>query len=193
MLGKVIYGMIVSLDGFIEGPDGRFDWAEPDEELHRHFNELEAQTGFHLYGRRLYELMNGFWPTAYQDPSAPDYIAEYSRRWSAVPNVVFSRTLESVDGNSRLVRDKIAEEVARLKLETDKELTLGGAEIAAEFTRLGLIDEYRLYYCPVIVGGGKPMFGDVAVPLRMEMLGTQLFSGGTTLVRYRPISAAPAR
>ena len=191
-LGKVIYGMNVSLDGFIEGPDGTFDWGEPDEELHRHFNELERRTGFHLYGRRLYELMNGFWPTADQDPAAPDYIAEYSKFWRAVPNIVFSRTLESVDGNARLVRSNIAEEVARLKSETDKVLTVGGAGIAAEFTRLGLIDEYWLYYWPVIVGGGKPMFGEVAAPVRMELLDTQVLSGGVALARYRPLPAALA-
>lgn len=183
--------MMVSLDGFVEGPDGKFDWAEPDEELHRHFNERERETGYHLYGRRLYELMNGFWPTAAENPAAPDFIAEYSRLWRAVPNVVFSKTLDSVDTNSRLVRDNIAEEVGRLKASTEKELGVGGPGIAAELTRLGLIDEYWLYFCPVIVGGGKPMFGDVARPLRLEMLGTERFGGGVTQVRYRTVPLAP--
>ncbi|MGE3076252.1 MAG: dihydrofolate reductase family protein [Dehalococcoidia bacterium] len=190
-MGKVIFSMILSLDGYIEGPDGSFDWFEPDEELHRHFNQREAQTGFHLFGRKLYELMNDFWPTADQLPDAPDYIAEYARFYRAVPNVVFSRTLESVDANSRLVRDNIAAEVTALKASTDKELALGGPGIAAEFIRLGLVDEYWLYYAPVIVGGGKPMFGDVSTPLRMEMLGLEQFGGGATLAKYRPIAPAP--
>ncbi|MGE0600397.1 MAG: dihydrofolate reductase family protein [Dehalococcoidia bacterium] len=191
-MGKIIYSMNLSLDGFIEGPDGRFDWSEPDEELHRHFNEREAHTGYHLFGRRMYELMNGFWPTADQLPDAPDYIAEYARLYRAVPNIVFSRTLQSVDENSRLVRENIAEEVASLKASTDKELALGGPGIAAEFTRLGLVDEYWLYYVPAIVGGGKPMFGGVDQPMRMEMLGVDTFGGGTTLVRCRPLPAAPS-
>lgn len=185
-LGKVIYGMLVSLDGYIEGPDGNFDWFEPDEELHRHFNELEKGYGMHLYGRRMYELMNEFWPTADTNPAAPDFIQEYARYWQKVPNVVFSRTLQPPVENARVISSVVPAEIVRLREESEGDLSVGGASIAAEFTRLGLIDEYWVYLCPVIVGGGKPMFSDVESPFRLEMLGTETFSGGVTLVRYRP-------
>lgn len=185
-MGKVIYSMMASLDGFIEGPDGRFDWAEPDEELHRHFNELERHASLHLYGRRLYELMNEFWPTADVNPAAPDYIREYARYWQNVPNVVFSRTLHSPIGSTRVLSSVTPSEIARLREESDGDLTLGGASIAAEFTRLGLVDEYWVYLCPIIVGAGKPMFSGVDTALRLEMLATQTFGGGVTQIRYRP-------
>jgi dihydrofolate reductase len=111
---KVIYSMGVSLDGFIAGPDGEIDWSEPDEELHRFHNEQAREMGAHLYGRRLYKVMR-YWETAEDNPSAPEHELEFARIWKAMPKVVFSRTLETVEGNARLVKNNIAEEIARLK------------------------------------------------------------------------------
>jgi dihydrofolate reductase len=133
---KVIYSMGVSLDGFIAGPDGEIDWSEPDEELHRFHNEQARQMGAHLYGRRLYEVMR-YWETAEENRSAPEHELEFARIWNATPKVVFSRTLETVEGNARLVRDNIAEEVARLKEQPGKDMGLGGAGLASSFMKLG--------------------------------------------------------
>jgi dihydrofolate reductase len=111
---KLVYSMGVSLDGFIAGPDGEIDWSAPDEELHRFHNQQARETGAHLYGRRLYEVMT-YWETADQKPSVPEHELEFARIWKDTPKIVFSKTLEKVEGNARLVRDSGAEEVAKLK------------------------------------------------------------------------------
>jgi dihydrofolate reductase len=111
---ELIYSMGVSLDGFIAGPDGDIDWSAPDEELHRFHNQHARESGAHLYGRRMYEVMTP-WETAEEKPSAPDYELEFAGIWKDTPKIVFSKTLEKVEGNARLVRDSAAEEVARLK------------------------------------------------------------------------------
>ena len=133
---KVVYSMGVSLDGFIEGPNRELDWSTPDEELHTFWNDQTREIGTSLYGRRMYELMAGFWPTADADPSAPSYVAEFARIWRDLPKVVFSTTLEKVDWNSRLVRDDVAEEVMKLKAQPGKDLSIGGSDLAAILTAL---------------------------------------------------------
>lgn len=185
-MARVVYGMLASLDGFIEDRQGSIEWTMPDEELHRHFNELELETGAHLYGRRLFEEMQGFWPTADQDPGAPEFVKEYARAWRMVPNVVFSRTLASVDANSRLVREDIAEEVGKLKAQPGKDLNVGGAGIASTFMKFGLIDEYRVYAHPILLGAGKPMFAGVEQPLNLRLMEATRFGSGVTLLRYEP-------
>lgn len=187
-MGTVTYGFNVSLDGYIEDSAGSFDWSMPDEGLHRHFNDLERETAVHLYGRGLYEVMRP-WSTMDSDESLPEYIREYARLWQRVPNVVFSRTLTAAESNVRIVRDGIADEVARLKAGTDGYLALGGANIAAEFMRLGLIDEYRVYVAPVIVGSGKPMFQGVESASPLRLLDVERFAGGVVLLRYAPAQA----
>jgi dihydrofolate reductase len=134
---RVIYSMGVSRDGFIAGRDGEIAWSAPDEELHRFHNQQAREMGAHLYGRRLYEVMT-YWETADQSPSAPEYEIEFARIWKATPKVVFSRTLEGVEGNASLVSDHVAEEVARLKEPPGKDLAVGGAGLAATFMKLGL-------------------------------------------------------
>src|SRR4051812_3179544 len=146
---KVIHSMAVSLDGFIAGPDGTFDWAAPDDELHRFHNEQTRELGAHLCGRRLYETMV-YWETADRDPAIGDTEREFARIWQELPKVVFSRTLDSVEGNARLAEAGLADEVARLKSEVDKDVAIGGATLAAEATRLGLVDEYGLFVSPVV-------------------------------------------
>jgi dihydrofolate reductase len=184
---KVIYGLNLSLDGFIEDRNGSLNWSNPDEELHKHFNELESTFDFHLYGRGLYENMAAFWPTADEDPSAPDFVIEYARIWKSIPNVVFSTSLDQVGWNSRLVRGNIAGEVNQLKEGPGKDLSVAGAGLASTFMQLGLIDEYWLYVHPVILGGGKPMFHQLHDKINLKLVETRTFGSGVVLLRYQRV------
>ena len=181
---KLIYRMSVSLDGFIEGPGGDLNWSVPDAELHQHFNDLESTIDAQLYGRRLYENMTAFWPTADEDPAATKQVKEYARIWRAQPKIVFSTTLRHVEWNSRLVTENAEQEVRRLKEEPGKDLAVGGAGLAGSLMQWGLIDEYGLYIHPIMLGGGKPMFPALHEPISLELLETRLFGGGVTLLRY---------
>lgn len=181
---KVIYSFSVSLDGYIEGPDGGIDWASPDEELHRHFNETEREVGAAFYGRRLYENMSGFWPTAAENPSASPQEIEYAGIWKHMPKIVFSKTLDRVGWNSELLRGGIAEKVAAMKAQPGKNMSVGGASLASAFMNLGLIDEFRLYVHPVILGSGKPMFQGVERRIDLRLVETTTFGSGVVLLRY---------
>jgi dihydrofolate reductase len=149
---EVLYAMSVSLDGFIEAVNGDLSWSFPDEELHQYFNDQERMIDTYLYGRGLYENMTAFWPTADENPAAPQQEIEYARIWKSKPKIVFSKTLDQVGWNSRLVRGNIAAEVNQLKEQPGNNLSVGGAGLAATFMRLGLIDEFRLFFHPVILG-----------------------------------------
>lgn len=180
---KLIYSMQVSLDGFIAGPGGEIDWSAPDEELHRFHNQQTRDVGVHLYGRRLYETMV-FWETADQNLAATDVAREFARIWKAQPKLVFSRTLQSVEGNARLVTGDAAEEVAKLKQEPGKDLAVGGAGLASTFMKLDLIDEYRLFVFPVILGSGTPYFTTLDAPLNLELIETRTFTSRLAYLRY---------
>ena len=182
---KVIYAMSVSLDGFIEDRNGDLSWSFPDEELHKHFNDLESTFDIHFYGRGLYENMAAYWPTADENPSAPQPEIEYAGIWKRMPKIVFSKTLDRVGWNSRLVRGDIAEEVNKLKAQPGKDMSVGGAGLASSFMQLGLIDEYRLYIHPVILGGGKPMFGRLQDKIDLQLVETRRFGSGVVLLRYQ--------
>ena len=182
---KVIYAMSVSLDGFIEAVNGDLSWSFIDEELHKHFNDLESTIDIHLYGRRLYEIMAAYWPTADENPSAVKVEIEYARIWKDMPKVVFSQTLDQVGWNSRLVRGDIAGEVNKLKAQPGKDMSIGGAEIAATFMQLGLIDEYWLYVHPVVLGGGKPVFRQLPDRISLQLVETRRFGSGVVLLRYQ--------
>jgi dihydrofolate reductase len=181
---KLIYSMGVSLDGFIAGPGGEIDWSAPDEELHRFHNQQTREMGAHLCGRRLYEVMV-YWETADENPSAPEYELEFARIWKDLPKIVFSRTLEKVEGNARLVRDGVAEEVAKLKEQPGKDLAVGGAGLASTCVKLGLVDEYRLFVSPVVLGGGTPFFPALDERIDLELVETQTFGSRVVYVRYR--------
>jgi dihydrofolate reductase len=183
---KLIYSMGVSLDGFIAGPGGEIDWSAPDEELHRFHNEQTREVGAHLLGRRLYEEMV-YWETADEEPSLSDYELEFARIWKAQPKIVFSKTLEKVVGNARLIRDNAAEEVARLKEQPGKDLSVGGAGLASTFTRLGFIDEYRLFVSPVVLGGGTPYFPPLDERINLELVETHTFGSRVVYARYRRV------
>jgi dihydrofolate reductase len=180
---KLIYSMTVSLDGFIAGPDGDIDWSAPDEELHRFHNQQTRELGAHLCGRKLYEVML-YWETADQNPSAPEHELEFARIWKDLPRIVFSRTLEKVEGNAKLVRDGAAEEVARLKEEPGKDLAVGGAGLASTLMKMGLIDEYRLFVSPVVLGGGTPYFPALDERINLELVETQTFGSRVVYLRY---------
>jgi len=183
---KVIYSMTVSLDGFIAGPGGEIDWSAPDEELHRFHNQQTRELGAHLCGRRLYEVMT-YWETADENPSAPEYELEFARIWKSMPKIVFSTTLEQVEGNARLVRDGVAEEVTKLKEQRGKDLAVGGAGLASALTKLGLIDEYRLFVSPVVLGGGTPYFPALEERINLELVETQTFGSRVVYVRHRRV------
>jgi dihydrofolate reductase len=181
---KLIYSMGVSLDGFIAGPGGEIDWTAPDEELHRFHNQQTREIGAHLLGRGLYEVMV-YWETAEENPSAADFELEFARIWKALPKIVFSKTLEKVEGNARLVRDNAAEEAARLKEQPGKDLAVGGAGLASSFMKLGLIDEYRLFVSPIVLGRGTPYFPALDERINLELVETRTFGSRVVYVRYQ--------
>ena len=181
---KLIYGMGTSLDGYIETRTGEIAMPEPDEELHRFANEQAREMGAFLYGRRLYEVMASYWPTAATNPSALDYEVEFARIWQETPKIVFSRTIETVEGNSRLVRDDAGEEIRKLKAEPGPDLEIGGASLASTAIRLGLVDEFRILTHPFILGGGKPFFPLLERPIQLKLVETRTFGSGVVYLRY---------
>jgi dihydrofolate reductase len=180
---KLIYSMNPSLDGFIADADGAIDWGAPDEELHQFHNDEVRELGAHLLGRRLYETMV-YWETADQDPAADPIIRDFAAVWQALPKIVFSTTLKTVEGNTRLATDSLADEIARLKAEPGKDIAIGGAGLAAEATRLGLIDEYRLFLNPILLGAGTPYFPPLEARVPLELIETRAFAVGVVYVRY---------
>ena len=182
---KVILTMSVSLDGFIEGPNREIDWHMVDDELHSHFNEWLAAMGAFLSGRVTYELMAEFWPTADSDPSSTGPMVEFARIWRDMPKIVYSTTLEHADWNTTVVRDVVPEEVMALKAQPGGDLALGGADLAAAFMRHDLIDEYRIYVHPIVIGGGKPLFPPSSgVEVVLGLVETRAFGNGVVLLRY---------
>jgi dihydrofolate reductase len=175
--------MSVSIDGFISGPGGEIDWSAPDAELHRFHNEQTRELGAHLLGRRLYEEML-VWEATDDTRWAADYELEFARIWRSLPKVVFSTTLEHVEGNARLVRDGIAEVVAELKEQPGKDLGVGGAGLASTLTKLGLIDEYRLFLHPVVLGAGTPYLPALDERINLELIEAQTFAPRVVYLRY---------
>ncbi|MFF8381799.1 dihydrofolate reductase family protein [Streptomyces sp. NPDC015661] len=182
---SVTYSMSMSLDGYIVGPDGEFDWTTPDEELFRFWIDDIRKVDVHLLGRRLYETML-FWETADQDPSLDDSMREWTSLWKPLPKVVFSTTLSEVQGTARLASGSLEEEIARLRAEPGEgEIAIGGATLAAEAAALGLIDEYRAMVCPVLVGGGTSFFPQHERRVDLELVETRTFSSKVVYLRYR--------
>ncbi len=182
---RVTYSMGVSLDGYIAGPDGRFDWTAPDEEVFQsHIDEIRG-VGVHLLGRKLYETML-YWETADQDQTLDDAEREWAALWKPLPKVVFSTTLSAVQGAARLASGGLAEEIERWRAEPGEgDIAIGGATLAAEATALGLIDEYRARVYPVLVGGGIPFFPRRERRVELELVQTRTFRSGVVYLRYR--------
>lgn len=189
---KLIWMCSVSVDGYMEGPDRELDWHMVDDELHRHLNGWLAHAGGFLEGRLTYELMAGFWPTADQDPDATPTVVEFAWIWRDMPKVVYSRTLERADWNATVARDVVPAEVLALKAQAGGDLVIGSADLASEFVRHDLIDEYRLYVHPVVIGRGRPMLrpSDATVPL--QLVETQTFGNGVVMLRYERRSSEAA-
>ena len=183
-MGTIVYWMSVSLDGFVETRDGKIDWTAPDDELLGSFNQYARQVGAFLHGRRTYEEMASFWPTADQDPSAPEPVVEFARIWKRVPKVVFSRTLRHVEHNGRLAGPDIQAEVMKLKEDVRGDLGVCGATLGGSLMKLDLIDEYRLFVRPIVLGGGKPYFPTLDRMVNLRLVETRTFSGGVVLLRY---------
>jgi dihydrofolate reductase len=179
---KLIYSMTVSLDGFVADPDGAIDWSVPDDELHQFHNERVGQLGAHLCGRRLYETMR-YWDTV-DVPALPETQREFAHIWQALPKIVFSTTLEKVEGNARLATEGVAEEVAKLQAQTGKDVEVGGAGLAATAMKLGLIDDFRLFVSPVVLGGGTPYFPALDERIDLELAETRTFGSRVVYVRY---------
>jgi dihydrofolate reductase len=182
---KIILMMSVSLDGFIEGPDRQIDWHMVDDELHSHFNEQLKTMGGFLDGRLTYELMAGYWPTADADPSSTGPVAEFAGIWRNMPKIVFSRTLERADWNTTIKRVVVVEEIMALKAQPGGDLALGGADLAAAFIQHDLIDEYRLYVHPILIGRGKPLFPASDAKINLRLAETRAFGNGVVLLRYQ--------
>ena len=183
-MAKLIYAMNTSLDGYINDEEGKFDWSEPDEELHRFFNELERPLGTHLYGRRLYETMS-YW----QDPGdlteQPDYIRDFAEIWRNTDNVVYSRTLDSASTpRTRIERELDPAAVRRMKESAEPDLSVGGPGLAADALRAGLVDELHQVLHPIVVGGGTPWL-PAGLRLELELLDERRFAGGAVHLHYR--------
>jgi len=182
---SVTYSMNVSLDGYIVGPDGGFDWSVPDPEVFRFWIDEMRGVGVHLLGRRLYETML-YWETADQDRSLDDSELEWVGIWNPLPKVVFSTTLSAVQGHARLASGGLAEEIERLRAEPEEgDIAIGGADLAAQAAASGLIDEYRAVVYPVLVGGGTPFFPQHERRVDLELVETRSFSSGVVYLRYR--------
>jgi dihydrofolate reductase len=182
---NVVLFVQVSLDGFIEGPNREIDWHMVDDELRTHVNEELARMGAFLSGRVTHELMAGFWPTADQDPSSSPPVVEFARIWRDMPKIVYSRTLERADWNTAVVRDVVPEEVQELKEQPGGDMALSRADLAAAFMHYDLIDEYRLYVHPVVIGRGKPLFPPQDARVALRLAETRTFGNGVVLLRYR--------
>lgn len=174
----------MSLDGYIETPDRGLDWAVVDEELHRFINDLiSREIVVDLYGRRMYELMMAFWPTA-DVPSNPDYIREYARIWKQIPKIVFSQTLDKVEGNATLVRGNPVEEVRKLKAQSGKDLDVGGAELAGALMKAGLVDGYHIFVHPIILGAGTRGIPMLEQAVSLRLIETHVFTTGVVYLHY---------
>ena len=182
---KIVLMISVSIDGFFEGPNREIDWHLVDDEVHSHFNEQLAAMGAFLDGRITYELMAEFWPTADQDPANAGPMAEFSRIWRDMPKIVYSRTLEKAEWNTTIVREVVADDVRQLKAQPGGDLALGGPDLAESFRRLDLIDEYRIYVHPIVLGRGKPLFRPSDDQLSLQLVETRAFGNGVVLLRYQ--------
>jgi len=182
-VAKLIYSAIASLDGYVADEDGNFDWAAPDEEVHSFINDLERPIGTYLYGRRMYDVMV-YWETADTVADQPPVGQDFAEIWQAADKVVYSKTLEDVSSaRTRIERDFDAEAIRQLKATAERDLTVGGPELAAQAIKAGLVDEYQLFLTPVMVGGGKRALPD-DVRVELELLDERRFGNGTVYLRY---------
>ncbi|WP_188187943.1 dihydrofolate reductase family protein [Nonomuraea sp. SYSU D8015] len=183
-MGKLIYWVHTSVDGHIDGPNGEFDWTEMGPELSAYGDEVHARVGTFLYGRLVWEMMSGYWPTADQTSDHPHDLT-FASIWRSTPKVVFSTTLKEAGWNTRIVSGNLGEEVAELKRQSDQDLLLnGGSQLASAIGELGLIDEYHIMVHPVVLGGGRPLFPPQKERLDLRLTDSRTFDARTVLLRY---------
>ncbi|MFC9795180.1 dihydrofolate reductase family protein [Streptomyces sp. NPDC127584] len=181
---KLIYGMNVTLDGYIAAPGDDIGWSVPSDELFQFWSDQLEATELTLYGRKLWETMSSYWPTGDQLPEATPAEITFARRWRDMTKVVFSSTIDEVDWNTRLVTGDAVAEIARLKAEDGGPMDIGGATLAGAAMRAGLIDEYVLATAPVLAGGGTPFFTTLDHWTNLTLLETRALPGGVILSRY---------
>lgn len=181
-MGRIIYSLMQSLDGYITGSGDGPEMPAPGEALHRHFNDVMRRTAMELYGRRMYEIMR-VWETYDQEPGVSEVEREFAHAWRATPKVVFSTTLTEVDANMRLVSNNVEAAVREIKARTEGEISVSGAGLAASLGKLGLIDEYHLYLMPMVLGGGKPFFEAGFAP-QLKPVGMERLPQDVVLLKY---------
>jgi len=183
-MAKLIYSTITSLDGYVADEEGDFDWAAPDEEVHAFVNDLERKVGTYLYGRRMYEVMR-YWETAHTLTDQPPFMRDYAQIWRAADKVVYSTTLETVSSaRTRIERDFDPEVIRRMKERAERDISVGGPDLAAQALEAGLVDELHLFVAPIVVGGGKRSLAE-NVRLELELLDERRFEGGMVHLHYR--------
>jgi len=186
-MGRFVYSMNVSVDLRIEqvpGDNGAGEWLRIDEELHRAFNAHTAELACIVHGRVFYETMEDFWPRARQDGSLPDFLREYGELWTTKPKVLVSRTRTHADHNTRIIGDGAIEKLAALRAETAGPIAVGGADLATQLLRRGLLDELLLTTHPTILGFGRPLFDDYEVPIDLDLIEQRRFASGVTMHHY---------
>ncbi len=183
-MARLIYSMLMSLDGYTEDAHGDFGWGAPeDAEVHSYINELASSVGTYLYGRRMYETMV-YWETAHTIPDQPPFVLDWARQWQATEKIVYSRTLVAPRSvRTRLEREFDPDAIRRLKAVAEHDITVDGPELAAHAIRAGLVDEFQMIICPVVVGGGKRFFLD-GVRLDLELVEERRFGSGVVVLRY---------
>lgn len=181
---KLVYGMNLTLDGYVAAPGDDLGWSAPSDELFQWWLDQERAIGLLLYGRKLWETMSSYWPTADQQPGVTPAEIEFAHRWQAMTKVVFSTTATTVEGNTRLVTGDAVAEITRLKAEDGGPMDIGGSTLAAAAMRAGLIDEFVLATAPVLVGGGTPFFPALDRWVDLDLVETRTFPGGVVLTRY---------
>ena len=184
-MARLIYSVIMSLDGYTADADGHFEWAAPDEEVHAFVNELERPVGTYLYGRGMYETMR-YWETAHTFPGQRPVSLDFARIWQAADKIVYSTTLQTADtARTRVERDFDPDQVRKLKEAVSRDLTVGGPHLAAQAIAAGLVDEYQLFLVPAVVGGGTRALPD-RVRLDLALADERRFGNGTVYLRYHP-------
>jgi dihydrofolate reductase len=182
-MAKLIYSAITSLDGYIADEDGNFDWAAPDEEVHRFVNDLERPVGTYLYGRRMYEVMAA-WETAHTLADQRPVMQDFAQLWQAADKIVYSKTLETPSSaRTRIEPDFDPAAVRQLKTQAERDISVGGPDLAAQAIKAGLVDEFHLFLVPIVVGGGNQALPD-HVRLKLELLDERRFGNGVVHLRY---------
>ena len=186
---KIVVHMAVSLDGFFEGPDRDIGWHRVDDDLHRYFNEYLATTSAFLFGRVTFELMDEFWPTADDDPEVPAPMGEFAGIYRRIPRIVFSRTLAPTGPRTEVHREVDPEAIRSLQQQPGGDMTIGGATLIDAFRQHDLIDEYRLFVNPVLLGRGRRLFDPADAPRDLRLVESRAFGNGVVLLRHERVRA----